>query len=155
RCLKAYALLMAEHRDADAEALLYESYRAAARSRYADDASLAGLAEIEARRGKQDEAARLLKFIVERSTENIASVRLAAETAARINRLDLAIEYRQRLTQANQGDAANKLELARDLAAASRAGEAIDVLVSLIGERAAPNSVRAQAALIAGQIVKD
>src|SRR5262249_8019185 len=50
-CLAAYALLMAEHREPDAEGLLYETYRSAVRSRYADDATYAGLAEIEAKRG--------------------------------------------------------------------------------------------------------
>src|SRR6185436_6434951 len=49
-CLKVYALLIAEHRDAEADALLYEAYRQALGSRHPDDAVIAGLAEIEARR---------------------------------------------------------------------------------------------------------
>ncbi|HSO73759.1 MAG TPA: hypothetical protein VLU47_02895, partial [Blastocatellia bacterium] len=43
RCLKAYALLIAENRDGDADALLYDSYTRAVRSRHAEDASLVGL----------------------------------------------------------------------------------------------------------------
>src|SRR5262249_47782009 len=82
-CLKAYALLVAEKRDAEAEALLYDAYRKASISRNASDASLAGLAEIEARRGHAEEASRLLRRIVERSTDNQLALRLAAETAGK------------------------------------------------------------------------
>ncbi|HWN98423.1 MAG TPA: hypothetical protein VNS63_04060, partial [Blastocatellia bacterium] len=101
RCLKAYALLVAERKEAEADALLYESYSKAVRSRYADDASFVGLAEIEARRGRGEEAARLLKLLVERSTQNTNTSRLAAETAARINRITDAVEFREQLARAN------------------------------------------------------
>ena len=60
RCLKAYALLVAEGKPEEADALLYDAYRADAESRFINDASLAGLAEIEARRGRSAEATRLL-----------------------------------------------------------------------------------------------
>ena len=96
RCLKAYALLVAEHRESDADNLLYEAYQRTARSRYSDEASIAGLAEIEARRGRADEASRLLKQLVERSTDNLRALELAAETAARINRYADAIDFRGR-----------------------------------------------------------
>ena len=154
RCLKAYALLMAEHKDAEAEALLYDSYSSAARSRYADDASLVGLAEIEARRGRGDEAARLLKLLIERSTDNSKALRLAAETAARVNRLGDAIDFREQLARSNPADSENRVELARAIAAAGRPSEALDRLAVLIGERATPNRVRAQAAEVAGELVR-
>jgi predicted Zn-dependent protease len=154
RCLKAYALLMAEHRESDADALLYDAYNKAVRSRYSDDASLAGLAEIEARRGRTDEASRLLKLLVERSTDNTRALQLAAETAARIGRYSDAVDFREQIARANPADAVNKLELAQTLAAASRAGDSVDQIVALIGERSTPNRIRAQAAEILGEIVK-
>jgi tetratricopeptide (TPR) repeat protein len=154
RCLKAYALLMAERRQSEADAMLYDAYRAAARSRFSNDASLAGLAEIEARRGRADEAARLLRMMVERSSDNQKALRLAAEVAARISRYQDAIAFREQIAQANPNDSTNRLELARAVAAAGRAGEAIDRIAALIGERATPNSVRAQAAEVVGEIVR-
>ena len=154
RCLKAYALLMAEHRESDADALLYDAYNKAVRSRYSDDASLAGLAEIEARRGRTDEASRLLKLLVERSTDNTRALQLAAETAARIGRYSDAIDFREQIARANPTGAVNKLELARIVAVAGRAGDAADQIVALIGERSTPNRIRAQAAEILGEIVK-
>lgn len=153
-CLKAYALLMAEGREKDADALLYDAYRMAVRSRFTDDASLAGLAEIEARRGRVDEAKRLLKLLIERSTDNLKALRLAAETAARINALSDAIDFREQLAQSNPDDAANKLELIRLIAASGRGSEAIDRIAALIAERATPNTIRAQAAEVAGEIAR-
>ncbi|HSB11064.1 MAG TPA: tetratricopeptide repeat protein [Blastocatellia bacterium] len=154
RCLKAYALLVAEHRESDADTLLYEAYTKAVRSGYSDDASLAGLAEIEARRGRGEEASRLLKRLVERSTDNLRGLQLAAETAARINRFADAIDYRGQIARINPEDAPNKLELARLISAAGRAGEAADQVVSLIGERSTSNTVRAQAAEVLGTLVR-
>jgi tetratricopeptide (TPR) repeat protein/lipopolysaccharide biosynthesis regulator YciM len=153
RCLKAYALLIAERKEAEADTLLYDAYRAAARSRYSDDASLAGLAEIEARRNRPDEATRLLKLLVERSTDNAGALKLAAETAARTGRYNDAAQFREQIALANPEDAQNKLELARALAAAGRGQEAIERLAALIGERM-PNSARAQAAEAIGEIVR-
>ncbi|HET9533198.1 MAG TPA: hypothetical protein VFQ92_22780, partial [Blastocatellia bacterium] len=155
RCLKAYALLIAEQREAEADAMLYDAYRAAARSRYSSDASLAGLAEIEARRGQPDEAARLLRMMVERSTDNQKALRLAAEVAARIGRYDEAIAFREQIAQANPNDSNNRLELARAVARAGRAGEALEKIATLIGERTTPNAIRAQAAEVVGLIVRE
>lgn len=154
RCLKAYALLVAEGRETEADALLYDAYSKVVRTRYSDDASLAGLAEIEARRGRADEASRLLKLLVERSTDNTSALILAAETASRIGRYADAIDFREQIARTNPASAVNRLELARVIAAAGRAGEAADRIVALIAERTTPNSVRAQAAEILGELVK-
>jgi len=154
RCLKAYSLLIAEHKESEADALLYDAYSRIVKSRYSDDASLAGLAEIEARRGRTDEASRLLKLLVERSTDNTKALHLAAETAARIGRHVDAIDFREQIARANPVDATNRLELGRVLAAANRATDGIDQIVTLIGERSTPNTVRAQAAEVLGEIVK-
>lgn len=154
RCLKAYALLVAERKEAEADALLYDAYTMAVRSRRSDDASIAGLAEIEARRGRGDEASRLLKFLVERSTDNLQALSLAAETAARIGRYGDAVDFRERIARANPTDAVNRLELARAMAAAGRNGEAVDYIATLIAERATPNSIRAQGAEVIGDIVR-
>ena len=154
RCLKAYALLIAEHKESEADALLYDAYSRTVKSRYSDDASLAGLAEIEARRGRADEASRLLKLLVERSTDNTKALHLAAETAARTSRYVDAIDFREQIARANPVDATNRLELGRVLAAANRATDGVDQIVTLIGERSTPNTVRAQAAEVLGEIVK-
>ena len=119
-CLKAYALLIAEHRDADADSLLYEAYRQTLGSRHPDDAVMAGLAEIEVRRGRGEEAGRLLKLLTERSVDNPKALQLAAETASRVGRYAEAVDFRQQLAVANPNDATNRLELARALAAASQ-----------------------------------
>src|SRR5262249_9728628 len=152
QCLEAYALLAAEHRDAEAESLLYDAYRAAITSRSPDDAILSGLAEIEARRGRSDESAKLLKMLVERSTDNLKTLRLAAETAVRIARYDLAMAYREQIARSNPGDSTNALELGRVLAAARRNGEAVDKIVALASQRTTPNTIRAEAAEIIGEI---
>jgi Tfp pilus assembly protein PilF len=151
-CLKAYALLVAEHRDTDADALLYDAYREVVRSRHADDTSIAALAEIEARRGQTDDALKLLKKLVQRSTDNLGALRLAAETAARIGSYAEAIDFRHQIALANPADSTNVLELSRVIHAAGRNGEALDRLIALIGERITPNTVRAQAAEIIGEI---
>jgi len=153
-CVKAYALLMAEGRATEADALLYDAYRMALRTRYTDEGSLAGLAELEAKRGRTDEATRLLKVLVERSTDNLSALRLAAETAARINRYADAIDFREQIAIANPDDAQNRLELARVVAAAGRAGEALDRIAAFISERTTSNTIRAQAAEVAGDIVR-
>jgi len=154
RALRAYALLVAEHRDSDADALLYDFYRQSLSSRSADDASLAGLAEIEARRGHGEEASRLLKLLTQRSTENIRPLQLAAETASRIGRYSEAIEFRQQIARMRPEDSANKLELARVVAASGRGNDAVDQIVALIIERSTPNTTRAQAAEVLGELIK-
>ena len=154
RCSRAYALLLAEGREREADALLYDAYSREVRSRYADDASLVGLAEIEARRGRGDEASRLLKLLVQRSTDNTKALQLAAEAAGRTGRYSDAIDFREQIARANPDDAVNKLELARVVAAAGRAGDAVDHLAALVGERTAPNSARAQAAEVLGDLVR-
>src|SRR4029077_3548000 len=154
RCLKAYALLIAEHKEPEADALLYDAYSKTVKSRFSDDASLAGLAEIEARRGRADEASRLLKLLVERSTDNANALVLAAETATRIGRYADAIEFREQVARANPTGALNRLELARVVAASGKAADAADQIVALIAERTTANSIRAQAAEILGDLVK-
>ncbi|HSE39003.1 MAG TPA: hypothetical protein VLG74_17000, partial [Blastocatellia bacterium] len=154
RCTRAYALLLAEGREREADALLYDAYSREVRSRFADDASIVGLAEIEARRGRGDEASLLLKLLVQRSTDNTKALQLAAETAGRAGLYSDAIDFREQIARANPDDAVNKLELARVVAAAGRAGDAVDQLASLLGERTAPNSARAQAAEVLGDLVK-
>jgi predicted Zn-dependent protease len=154
RCLKAYALLLAERKDAEAESLLYEVYKKDTQGRSPSDASLAGLAEIEARRGRTDEVTRLLKLMVERSTDNLQALRLAAETAAKINRFADAIEFRQQIATANPDDAINKVELVRTMSAAGRNAEAMDRILVMLEENAMPNSLKAQLAEVVGDIAK-
>ncbi len=65
-----------------------------------------------------------------------------------------AVEFRQQIAEANPSDAANRLELARAMAATGRASDAIDRIAALLTERSTANSVRAQAAEVAGDIVR-
>jgi tetratricopeptide (TPR) repeat protein len=92
--------------------------------------------------------------MVERSTDNLQSLSLAAETAARIGRYNYAVDFRERIARANPTDATNRLELARAMAAGGRNGEAIDAIATLIAERTTPNSIRAQGAEVIGDIVR-
>ncbi|HKA22430.1 MAG TPA: tetratricopeptide repeat protein [Blastocatellia bacterium] len=154
RALKACTLLVAEHRESDADALLYDFYRQSLSSRYADDASLSGLAELEARRGRGEEASRLLKLLTQRSTENIRPLQLAAETAARIGRYADAGAFREQIGRVRPDDAANKIELARAVVASGRVNDAVDEIVTLITERSTPNTARAQAVEILADIVR-
>ena len=112
------------------------------------------MAEIEARRGRGEEASRLLKLLVERSTDNTKALQLAAETAARTGRYSDAIDFREQIARANPDDAVNKLDLARVLNSAGRGADSVDRLISLIAERSTRNSVRAQAAEVLGEMVK-
>jgi len=154
RCSNAYALLVAEHHETEADALLYESYRKTIRSRNADDASFTGLAELEARQGKTEESIRLLRLMTERSTNNLTALLSAAETAARINLLAEAIRFREQLAESNPKAATNRLELARLMAVAGRGPDALERLATLIDDRSAGNTIRAQAAEVAGEIVE-
>ncbi|HJQ22454.1 MAG TPA: tetratricopeptide repeat protein [Blastocatellia bacterium] len=153
-CINAYNLLLAEGREADADALLYDAYRVAARSRTMDEGSLAGLAEIEARRNHAEEASRWLRLLVEGSTDNLRALQLAAETAARIAHYSEAIDFREQLARANPDDATNRLELARVIAASGKAGDALERIATLITETGTPNRVRAQAAETVADLVR-
>ena len=154
RCSRAYALLVAEGREREADSLLFEAYSRMVRSRYSDETSLVGLAEIEARRGRGDEASRLLRLLVQRSTDNTKALQLAADAAGRTGRYSDAIDFREQIARVNPDGAVNKLELARVLAAAGRASDGVDQLTALVVERSVPNSVRAQAAEVLGDIVR-
>ena len=155
-CLRAYALLMAEHKEADADALLYDAYRAdvSGRGSQGMEAALAGLAEIEARRGRLQEAGRWLKQLAERSVDNSRLLQLAAETAARIGLFEDAITYRSQLATVLPQDAANRLELARTIAAAGRRAEAVNQLAALASDDSSPNTVRAQSAEAVNRILQ-
>lgn len=153
-CINAYNLLLAEGREADADALLYDAYRVAARSRTVDEGSLTGLAEIEARRGRTEEASRLLRMLVERSTDNLRALQLAAETASRIAHYTEAVDFREQLARANPDDAINRLELARAIAASGKAADALERIATLITEHATPNRIRAQATEVVADIVR-
>ncbi len=79
---------------------------------------------------------------------------VAAETAAEFNQFAIAIEYRQRLAALSPEDSANRLELARALAANGKSDEAANELASLIANRRAARRFRWAAVWIAPEIVK-
>ena len=156
RCLKAYALLVAEGRQAEADTLIYDSYRAGLSSRIqqTEITALVGMAEIEVRRGQTADAAKLLAKVAERTGDDLQELGIAASTAARLGMLNEAIDYRNRIARGQPENSVNKLELARLLDAAGRKNEALEGLALVIGDRTSPNTVRAQAAESMGQIVR-
>lgn len=156
-CLHAHALLIAEGREAEADELLYEAYTARLRGQISerDVASLSGLAEIEMRRGRAQQAADNLRLIAERSLDNQRGLTVAAETAARLGLYDAAIEYRNQLAKANPDDAVNLLEMARAMDARGQHSEALARLAQIATAQGSPNTVRAQAAESMIQVVRN
>jgi tetratricopeptide (TPR) repeat protein len=151
RCLKAYALLVSEGKQPEADDLLYESYKTNLKI---EPGPVAALAEIEVRRGRPQEAARLLTMLVQRSVDNAGDLTIAAETAARIGMLDLAVNFREQVVRIRPDDASNRIELARSLDAVGKRREALRNLCSIASERGMPNTARAQSAELIGQIVR-
>jgi tetratricopeptide (TPR) repeat protein len=82
------------------------------------------------------------------------ALRVAAETAAEFNQFAAAIEYRRRLSALAPEDGANRLELARVLAANGKVDDSVSQLASLLSERRALRQIRWTAAWIAPEIVK-
>ena len=82
------------------------------------------------------------------------ALRVAAETAAEFNQPAVAIEYRQRLSALSPEDSANRLELARAMAASGKNDEAAPRLASLISDRRVTRQIRWTAMWIAPEIVK-
>ncbi|MGH9753569.1 MAG: tetratricopeptide repeat protein, partial [Blastocatellia bacterium] len=82
------------------------------------------------------------------------ALRIAAETAAEFDQFTVAIEYRRRLSALSPEDSANRLELARVLAASGKGAEAMIALASLISGRRVARQIRWTAAWIAPEVVK-
>ncbi|MGE0128597.1 MAG: tetratricopeptide repeat protein [Blastocatellales bacterium] len=82
------------------------------------------------------------------------ALRIAAETAGEFDQFAAAIEYRQRLAAHSPEDNANRLELARALAAAGKGDQATGALVSLISDRRVARQIRWTVAWTAPEIVK-
>ncbi|MBO0724463.1 MAG: hypothetical protein J2P52_02595 [Blastocatellia bacterium] len=86
------------------------------------------------------------------------ALRVAAETAAEFDQFAVAIEYRRRLSTLSPAfspeDSANRLELARALAASGKNDEAANQLASLISDRHVARQIRWTAVWIAPEVVK-
>jgi tetratricopeptide (TPR) repeat protein len=82
------------------------------------------------------------------------ALRVAAETAAEFNQFAAAIEYRRQLSALAPEDGANRLELARVLAANGKVDDSMSQLALLISDRRALRQIRWTAAWIAPEIVK-
>lgn len=80
------------------------------------------------------------------------ALRLAAETAAAFGRFDSAAEFRTRLSGERPDDYANRVELARVLAAGGRRVEAAAQLASVISDRHAPRAMRWQSVWLAPEV---
>jgi tetratricopeptide (TPR) repeat protein len=82
------------------------------------------------------------------------ALRLAAETAAEFDQFALAVECRRRLSALSPEEIANRLELARALAAGGKNDEALSQLASLISDRRVARQIRWAAVWIAPEVVK-
>jgi tetratricopeptide (TPR) repeat protein len=86
--------------------------------------------------------------------QEIEALQLAAETAATFNQFAAAVDYRQRLSKVSPDDAANKLELARVLAASRKVDDALNQIAALVSDRLVLRQIRWTAVWIAPEIVK-
>ncbi|MBV9924579.1 MAG: tetratricopeptide repeat protein [Acidobacteria bacterium] len=84
--------------------------------------------------------------------ERDEALRLASETAAAFGRFALAAELRTRLSGEKPDDYANRVELARVLAAGGRSEEAVAQLASIISDRHAPRAIRWQSVWVAPEV---
>jgi len=82
------------------------------------------------------------------------ALRLAAETSAEFDQFAVAVEYRRRLAALSPEENANRLELARALAASGKNDEATNQLASLISDRRVARQIRWAAVWIAPEVVK-
>ncbi|HEV2669006.1 MAG TPA: hypothetical protein VG324_29085, partial [Blastocatellia bacterium] len=82
------------------------------------------------------------------------ALRVAAETSAEFDQFAVSIECRQRLSALSPEDDANRLELARALAAGGKNDEAMNQLASLISGRRVSRQIRWAAVWIAPEIVR-
>lgn len=82
------------------------------------------------------------------------ALRIAAVTASDFDQFAETIEYRQRLSALSPEDNANKLELARALAASGKNDEAMSQLAALISDRRVTRQIRWTAVWLAPEIVK-
>jgi tetratricopeptide (TPR) repeat protein len=81
------------------------------------------------------------------------ALKLAAETASSFGRYAEAAEFRLRLAADSPGDYANRVELARALAAGGKFEEAAAQLASIIADRDAPRAMRWRAVWVAPEVV--
>jgi hypothetical protein len=82
------------------------------------------------------------------------ALRVAAETAEEFGQFAVAVEYRRRLSALSPEDNANRLELARALAAGGKNGEAMNQLASLISDRRVARQYRWTAVWLSPEIAK-
>jgi tetratricopeptide (TPR) repeat protein len=81
------------------------------------------------------------------------TLKLAAETASSFGRYAEAAEFRTKLAADNPEDYANRVELARVLAAGGKFEEGAAQLASIIGDRNAPRATRWQAVWVAPEVI--
>jgi tetratricopeptide (TPR) repeat protein len=79
-------------------------------------------------------------------------LKLAAETASSFGRYAEAAEFRTKLAADNPEDYANRVELARLLAAGGKFEDGAAQLASIIGDRNAPRAMRWQAVWVAPEV---
>ena len=80
-------------------------------------------------------------------------LKLAAETASSFGRYAEAAEFRTKLAADNPEDYANRVELARVLAAGGKFEDGAAQLASIVGDRNAPRATRWQAVWVAPEVV--
>jgi hypothetical protein len=106
--------------------------------------ALAEIASLEEIRAYEPDAAKISD-----ETETLAflpeSLEIAAETAAEFGAFETSVEFRQKLSEIDPTNAANRLELAKLLSRNNRASEAEAILRQIIADKTVPRSIRWQA----------
>jgi tetratricopeptide (TPR) repeat protein len=138
--LHAYALLVNEGKQAEADALLGEYYQRQL-SEFDSVGDFVGAAEIEFRRGRTQDALNQLKRVVERFN-SFEAAQSAAEIAARYGQYPPAIEWRRKAAKLAPGNFDNRLELARLLDRTGDGPGALKILSDGLADRTSSTADR-------------
>jgi len=114
--------------------------------------ALIGLASIFFEENNEEQATRILQIMVQQPGEEENACQLAAETAQRYGRTELALDFRQKLATLDAGNLENRLEIARLLAARGENSSASDTLLKILSEEKGEKKVKLQAAELLGRL---
>ena len=110
--------------------------------------ALAEIAAVEVVKNKTADAAKLANDAVNDSLDKSKMLKIAAETAAEFGQSTAAIDFRRQLAALNPADSANRIELAKRLAAAGEKAEAFNLLTQIVNDRDSLRTTRARARTI-------
>ncbi|MBX7218839.1 MAG: tetratricopeptide repeat protein [Blastocatellia bacterium] len=151
--LHAYALLVNENHQAEADDLARDHYQQQLGGGYLPSSVYGGLAEVEFRRGKTAEGLAQLKRMTD-SSETPDVLKAAADIAARFGQFAPAVEWRKRAQKQTPADVGNRLELARLQERNQQAEAALTTLGDVIDDRNTANAQRLTALELLGDIAR-